>query len=97
MTCVSARSLVHGVRGEGGADREGPRHREREKGRAGQWLDVWQNGPARQRGVRGGGGSNWRRQDGPTGQREGGGKRAGQKPPLTGGAHLSGGEGARAG
>jgi hypothetical protein len=55
-TCASARSLVHGGRGEGEADREGPRHREREKGRVGQQLDVWQNGPARQRGKRGTGG-----------------------------------------
>jgi hypothetical protein len=46
-TCASAHSLFHGGRGEGGADREGPRHREREKGRAGQRLSVWQNGPAR--------------------------------------------------
>jgi hypothetical protein len=29
---------------------------EREKGRAGQWLGVWQNGPARQRGKKGAGG-----------------------------------------
>jgi hypothetical protein len=29
--CVSARSLVHSGRGEGGADREGPRRRERER------------------------------------------------------------------
>jgi hypothetical protein len=32
-TCASARSLVHGGRGEGGADREGPRRREREGAR----------------------------------------------------------------
>jgi hypothetical protein len=30
-TCASARSLVHGGRGEGEADREGPRRRERER------------------------------------------------------------------
>jgi hypothetical protein len=34
-TCASARALVHGGRGEGGADSAGPRHRERENGRAG--------------------------------------------------------------
>jgi hypothetical protein len=62
-TCASARSLVHGGRGEGEADREGPRRRERErqrereKGRVGQRLDIWQNGPARQRGKRGAGGA----------------------------------------
>jgi hypothetical protein len=32
-TCASARSLVHGGRGEGGADREGPWRREREEAR----------------------------------------------------------------
>jgi hypothetical protein len=37
-TCASAHSLVHGMRGEGGADREGPRHRERE--RRGAWATV---------------------------------------------------------
>jgi hypothetical protein len=55
----SARSLVHGGSEEGGADREGPRRREREKGRVGQRLGVWQNEPARHRGkmgARGGGG-----------------------------------------
>jgi hypothetical protein len=30
-TCASARSLVHDRRGEGGADREGPLRRERER------------------------------------------------------------------
>jgi hypothetical protein len=33
MTCASARSLVHGGRGEGGVDREGPQRREREGAR----------------------------------------------------------------
>jgi hypothetical protein len=41
VTCVSPRSLVHGGRGEGGADRGGPRRRERKKGRAGQRLANW--------------------------------------------------------
>jgi hypothetical protein len=40
--------------------------------------------------------NNWRRQVGPSGHREGGGKRAGQKLPLIGDAHLSGGASARA-
>jgi hypothetical protein len=29
VTCTSAHALVHGERGEGGTDREGPRRRER--------------------------------------------------------------------
>jgi hypothetical protein len=33
-TCASARSLVHGGHGEGGADREGPRRRDRRGARA---------------------------------------------------------------
>jgi hypothetical protein len=72
--------LVHGGCGEGGADKEGL-DAEREKGRAGQRLGVWQNEPVMQRGKRGarggGGGSSCRRQVGPTGQGEGEGKRAG--------------------
>jgi hypothetical protein len=40
------------VRG-GGTDKEGPRRREREKGRTGQRLSAWQHRPARQRGKRG--------------------------------------------
>jgi hypothetical protein len=35
--------------GEGGADRAGPRRRERKEGRSGQRLDNWRSGPARQR------------------------------------------------
>jgi hypothetical protein len=37
-TCVSARALVHGERGEGGADRGGPWRRGREGERTGQRL-----------------------------------------------------------
>jgi hypothetical protein len=44
--------LVHGGCGEGGADKEGL-DAEREKGRAGQRLGVWQNEPVMQRGKRG--------------------------------------------
>ena len=40
-TCVSAHTLVHGGREEGGSDRVGPRRRERKKGRSGQRLDDW--------------------------------------------------------
>jgi hypothetical protein len=39
---------------------------------------------------------NWCRQADPTGQRERGGSAHGEKPPLTGGTHLSGSAGARA-
>jgi hypothetical protein len=35
VTCASARALVHGGRGEGGADTGGPRRREREGEHAG--------------------------------------------------------------
>jgi hypothetical protein len=46
------------------------------------------------RGARGGE-NYWRRQVGPTEQREGGGSTRGLKPLLTGGAHLSGGAGSQ--
>jgi hypothetical protein len=46
-TCTSAHSLVHGGRGDGEVDREGPRHRERE-GVRGQLLSAWQNELVRQ-------------------------------------------------
>jgi hypothetical protein len=38
--CASAHALVHGEHGEGGTDREGPWHTEREEGRAGQQLSA---------------------------------------------------------
>jgi hypothetical protein len=67
-TCASAHAPVHDGGGEGGTDREGPRRREREKGRTRQRLSAWQNGPARQREKRDARGrSNWRRQVGPSG------------------------------
>ena len=44
-----AHSPVHGGRGKGGSDREGPRWRERGEGRSGQRLSNWRTGPARQR------------------------------------------------
>jgi hypothetical protein len=46
-TCVSAHAPVHGERGGGGADRAGPRRRERGKGHAGQRLGDWRPRPAR--------------------------------------------------
>jgi hypothetical protein len=97
-SCASARALVHDGRGEGGAGRGGvPRCNERESGRAGattRCLAKRAREAEREEGREGGG--NWRRQPGPTGQIEGESERAGREPPLTGGAHLSGGAGARA-
>jgi hypothetical protein len=71
--------------------------RERESGRAGattRCLAKRAREAEREEGREGGG--NWRRQPGPTGQIEGESERAGRELPLTGGAHLSGGAGARA-
>jgi hypothetical protein len=45
-TCASARSLIHGRRGEGGADREGPRRREKEKGCGGEATGAHLSGDA---------------------------------------------------
>jgi hypothetical protein len=85
-------------RGAGRVELIGEAHgaeREREKGRAGQRLGVWQNGPARQRGKRGvGRGKQLAPTSWPHRAERGRGKHVGQKPPLTGGAHLSGGAGA---
>jgi hypothetical protein len=85
-TCESARALVYGGRGEGGADSAGPWHRERERererergrARGGNGSTTGKEGPqsrerrrARERGNR-------RRQPGPAGQREGEGGHAGE-------------------
>jgi hypothetical protein len=69
-TCASARAPVHGEGSEGGTDREGPRRREREKGRAGKGSAPGRTGP-RDRERRGTlvGRSNWRRHVGPSVQR----------------------------
>jgi hypothetical protein len=66
----------------------------REQVRGGGSL-RWRGGPTRPRGKGGAGEGDWRRQIGPTGQREGEESARGRKPPLTGGAHLSGSAGAR--
>jgi hypothetical protein len=81
------------TRGEGGADRAVPRRREREKRDArGNDSTTGDPGPRdRERA----GEVNWRRQDGPTGQKAREGARAGDLP-LRGGVHLSGTVGARA-
>jgi hypothetical protein len=54
-TCASARALVHGGRGEGGADSAGPRPRERERedGRTGvttRRLEKWARKAEREEG-----------------------------------------------
>jgi hypothetical protein len=46
---VSAHAPVHGERGEGGTDREGPWRRERRRGCMGQRFGDWRSRPARQR------------------------------------------------
>jgi hypothetical protein len=95
---MSAHASVHGERVGGGTDRAGPRCRERRKGCAGQWLDDWRSGPARQRER----GSVWAKETGadrsaPLGsERERERAREGELP-LTGGVRLLGGAGARPG
>jgi hypothetical protein len=87
--------------GEGRAELTGKAHdteREGERGRMGQRLSAWQNGPARQRGKRGAEGKMTRTDrlapPGRESERESARER---KCPLTGGSHLSGGAGARPG
>jgi hypothetical protein len=95
-TCASAHVPLHGERGGGGADRAGPRHRERRKGRSGQRLDDWRSGPTRQRERRGvrekKTGTDRSAPLGSDREREGARERA---LPLTGGVRLSGGVCAR--
>jgi hypothetical protein len=78
--CASARALVHGGRGEGGADRRVPQCSERESRRAGATTRCLPNRAReaeRVRGTRVKG--NWRRQPSPTRQREGESERAGEE------------------
>jgi hypothetical protein len=94
-TCASARSLVHGGRGEGGADRGGPQRRERRGARA-----TAQRLAERSRGID--------KEEGrareaigvdrlaPLGSEHEGEKGARDRLSLTGGALLSGAAGARA-
>jgi hypothetical protein len=82
------------VLGESGADRTVPRHKEREQARWGNDSLRWQGGPARQ-GGNGGAQANGTDKLAPLGRGRGEERARGRKPPLTGGAHLSGGEGAR--
>jgi hypothetical protein len=90
--------LIHGGREEGGSDKAGPRHREREGDTRGQRFGAGEPGPQNREREREGeraGEVNWRRQVGSTGQRESEGEWALGVAP-TGGARLSGREGARA-
>jgi hypothetical protein len=94
--CASAHVLVHGGREEGESDTEGPWHRERKGDARGQRLGTGEPGPRiRERERERMGEGNWRRQVGPTGQRESEGEWALKVAPI-GGARLSGREGARA-
>jgi hypothetical protein len=94
VTCESAHALVHGERGEGGTDREGPRRRER---KGGGWATA-QRLAAQARETEREEGHTRTRQLAPTGRPSG--QRARErarerKPSLTGGARLSGGAGAQ--
>jgi hypothetical protein len=98
VTCVSAHALVHDECGEGGSDREGPRRREREEGRAGQRLSDWRTRPARQREKRGAKGeTTCADRSTPPGRERERERARERKRPLTGGSHLSGGTGVRPG
>jgi hypothetical protein len=91
-----AHSPVHGGRGKGGSDREGPRWRERGEGRSGQRLKNWRTGPARQREGKRAGEETGADRSAPLGsEREREGARE-KELPLTGGVRLSGGAGGRA-
>jgi hypothetical protein len=78
------------VHGEGGPDTEVPRCSEGKRVRGGNDSVCWQVGPARQREHECAGEGDWRRQAGPTGQREGEGGERGNEKALTGGGRLSG-------
>jgi hypothetical protein len=94
-TCASARSLVHGGRGEGEADRGGPRRRERRGARATtQRLAVRAHETEKEEGCMGGATS--ADNSAPLGSEREGGKGARDRLPLTGGTRLSGAAGARA-
>jgi hypothetical protein len=95
-TCASAHTMVHGVREEGGSNREGPRRRERKGDTRGQWLGTGDRARETERERERTSEGNWRRQVGPTWQRESEGEWALGVAP-TGGARLSGREGVHAG
>jgi hypothetical protein len=90
---------VHGGRGEGGFDREGPRRRERGKGAlraTAQQVSNWRTGPTRQREERRAGEETGADRSAPLGsEREREGVRE-RELPLTGGVRLLGGTGTRA-
>jgi hypothetical protein len=83
-------------RGEGGTDRGGPQRSEGESERTVQRLGVWQSGPAKQRWKRGARAKGTGTDSlAPLGRERERVSARGQKPLLTGGAHLSGGAGVR--
>jgi hypothetical protein len=83
-----------GCGGGDGSDRGGPRVSERTHRQAGRGADRVVPRGTEGEGTRASGA--WPRQADPTGQREGEESVQARKPPLTGGAHLSGGTGVRA-
>jgi hypothetical protein len=95
-TCASARSLVHGGRGEGGTDRGGPRRRERERARGATARHLEER--AREAGREEGrmGEETGADNSAPLGSERERGKRARDSLPLTGGARLSRAAGSRA-
>jgi hypothetical protein len=95
VTCASTRSLVHGGRGEGGADRGGPRRREREGAHGATARRLVERARRAEREEGRAGGKQLAPTSWPHWAERGRGSAQGQKPPLTGGAHLSGGAGAR--
>jgi hypothetical protein len=102
-TCTSARSLVHGGRREGGADREGPRHtqreREREREREGvrgataRRLAVPAHETEKEKGCAGG--ATGAHKSAPLGSEREGGNGARDRLLLTGGTRQSGVAGTR--
>jgi hypothetical protein len=94
--CTSARSLVHGGRGEGEYDREGPRCREREgaRGATTRRLAEWVRETEKEEGRAGE--ATGADKSAPLGSEREGGKGARDRLSLTGGARLSGAAGARA-
>jgi hypothetical protein len=93
---VSARSLVHGGRGEGGADRGGLRRRERERARRATARRLAEQAREVEREEGRAGEETGADNSAPLCSEREGGKRAWDNLPLTGGARLSGAAGARA-
>jgi hypothetical protein len=95
--CASAHALVHGERGEGGTDREGPWCREREKRDArGNGSALGEPGPRdREREGTHAGEATGADRLAPAGRERERERERERKPPLKGEARLLGGAGAR--